>query len=428
MKRYLPHTEQDRKEMLQASGVQSVDDFYNKVPVNALLKNLLDLPLGKGEMHVERDMENLAEQNHKTSDGPFFLGAGYYNHHIPATADHIIQRSEFLTAYTPYQPEVSQGTLTAIFEFQTYIKNLTGQEVANASMYDGATALAEAVLMAKRVLRHKKNDVYIADGLHPQYKQTLDTYLNHSKGEFVTEATENTACVIVQYPNFYGEVPDLKHYRKLCDDVGALLIVCTNEIVSLGLLQAPTVADISVGEAQSIGVPLSFGGPSLGFFASKKQHLRQMPGRICGQTTDADGKRSFVLTLNTREQHIRRDKATSNICTNEGLCALAFTVHMSLLGEVGFKQLALLNHERAQTLAQTLEKIKGVQVLNTTYFNEFVIETPLSSDKIITHLEASGIIAGHPISEKKLLVCATEMTSNSDIQSFAAALDGLINT
>tara|TARA_R110000868_G_scaffold190862_1_gene434747 strand:+ start:50078 stop:51361 length:1284 start_codon:yes stop_codon:yes gene_type:complete len=425
--RYLPHTKQERADMLKASHATCVDDLYTNVPQNALLKKLLDLPLHQTEMEVERDMFNLSEQNHKTTDGPFFLGAGYYNHHVPATVDYIIQRSEFLTAYTPYQPEVSQGTLTAIFEFQTYIARITGQEVANASMYDGATSLAEAVLMAQRVLRGKKNNVMIADGLHPQYQETLNTYLNHKEGDFVKAMDDNTACVVVQYPNFYGEVPNLSHYRKMCDDAGALLIVCTTEILSLGLLEAPQVADIAVGEAQSIGVPLSFGGPSLGFFASKKEYLRQMPGRICGQTTDSDGKRSFVLTLNTREQHIRRDKATSNICTNEGLCALAFTVHMSLLGETGFKQLALVNHERAIALENALKAVSGVTVQNTTYFNEFVIRTPVDANKITTHLQASGIVAGHPIDAQKLLVCATEMTSNSDIEAFAAALNQFIN-
>lgn len=426
--RYHPHTDAEKEAMLKTIGATNVDDLYKNVPDELLLKDVLDLPLGMGEMEVARDMKNLSEQNHKASDGPFFLGCGYYRHHIPATVDHIIQRSEFLTAYTPYQPEVSQGTLAAIFQFQTYIANLCGQEVANASMYDGATALSEAVLMASRIHKGKRHGIVLAEGLHPQYEETLKTYITHTGNTIKENITADTECVVVQYPNFYGEVPNLHEYRKKCNEVGATLIVCVNEIVALGLLEAPHMADIVVGEAQSIGVPMSFGGPALGFFACKKEHLRQMPGRLCGQTTDEDGKRSFVLTLNTREQHIRREKATSNICTNEGLCALAFTIHMSLLGENGFKQLALLNHERAQKLEQALRTVKGVKVVNSTYFNEFTISVESNVYKIVTHLQSSGIIAGHPISNDKIILCATEMTSDSDIEHLSTALSDILNS
>jgi glycine dehydrogenase subunit 1 len=427
--RYHPHTENEKDEMLQNIGAPSIDALYNNVPDTFLLKGYIEgLPLGQSEMDVETDMKKLSEMNHTTSDGPFFLGAGYYKHHIPATVDYIIQRGEFLTSYTPYQPEVAQGTLMAIFEFQSYIAKLTGQEVANASMYDGATSLAEAVLMSNRLHKNKRNSVVLVEGLHPHYTETLDTYLTHTNLKIETKVSEDTSCLVVQYPNFYGEVPNLESYRKICDESGALLIVCVTEIVALGLLQAPQQADIVVGEAQSLGVPLSYGGPNLGFFACRKAYLRQTPGRFVGQTKDADGKRGYVLTLNTREQHIRRDKATSNICTNEGLCALAFTVHLSLLGETGFKKLALLNHSKAQQLYQALSKLDGVTPLNKTYFNEFVIETKVSSDKIITHMQKRGIVCGYKISSHKLLVCATETTRDTDISIFCNALEEFLST
>ncbi|MAI08597.1 MAG: aminomethyl-transferring glycine dehydrogenase [Magnetococcales bacterium] len=426
--RYQPHTANEIKEMLKNIGAKNVNGLYNYVPQEVLLTSFIEgLPMGQSEMDVEADMQNLAEMNHQTSDGPFFLGAGYYRHHIPATVDYIIQRGEFLTSYTPYQPEVAQGTLMAIFEFQSYIAKLTGQEIANASMYDGATSLAEAVLMVNRIQKSKKTSVCIPEPLHPHYKETLSTYLTHTEIKLDAHVSENTSSIIVQYPNFHGEIPNLEKYRKICDDNGALLIVCINEIVSLGLLPAPSCADIVVGEAQSIGIPLSYGGPALGFFACKKEYIRQLPGRIVGKTEDASGKRSFVLTLNTREQHIRRDKATSNICTNEGLCALAFTVHVSLLGETGFKKLALVNHAKAQALVNELKNIKGIKVLNKTYFNEFVIQTETDVSKIITHLQESGIIAGYEIAPQKMLVCATEMTTQKDVQQFTHALSNAIN-
>tara|TARA_Y100000296_G_scaffold15111_1_gene17756 strand:- start:47353 stop:48639 length:1287 start_codon:yes stop_codon:yes gene_type:complete len=424
--RYQPHTQVEIDEMLADIGATSVDDLYSSVPNHLLLKRYIEgLPKGQPEMAVERDMQLWAQTNHSTSDGPFFLGAGYYKHHIPATVDYIIQRGEFLTSYTPYQPEVAQGTLMAIFEFQSYIARLTGQQVANASMYDGATSLAEAVLMANRLHKNSRTGVCIAETLHPHYKETLETYITHTSLKLDAHVSQNTACVVVPYPTFYGEVPNLDKYRKICDETGAKLIICVTEIVALGLLQPPQQADIVVGEAQSIGIPLSYGGPALGFFACKQDYLRQLPGRIVGETTDVDGRRSFVLTLNTREQHIRRDKATSNICTNEGLCALAFTVHASLLGEQGFKKLALLNHGKAQQLAKVYEQADGFKVLNKTYFNEFVVQPPQKADKITTHLHKSGIIAGYPISDHKLLVCATETNTDHDFEQLAQALKSL---
>ena len=421
--RYLPLTPKDRADMLATVGVKSVDDLYASVPTEARLKKLIDLPPHQGEIEVEAALTKMAGKNHPAAGGPFFLGAGCYHHHIPATVDHIVQRSEFLTAYTPYQPEISQGTLIAIFEFQTMIANLTGMDVANASMYDGATAAAEAALMAKRVTG--RANIHIHGHLHPQYREVIHTYLRNYADVAITSAApdENTACVIVQTPDFFGQPQSLEGLRKQCSETGALLVVVVNEILSLGLLPPPKEADIVCGEAQSIGVPMSFGGPHLGFFACRKEYLRQMPGRLCGETVDKDGRRSYVLTLSTREQHIRREKATSNICTNQGLFALSFTIHMSLLGEHGFKRLALLNHERACWLADRLAKIKKVKIVNEAFFNEFVVELPVSAKKTVEMLAGSGIIAGYPLDGGRLLVAATEMTSERDIEALAGALE-----
>jgi len=426
--RYLPLTPRDRTEMLKSIGVKAVDDLYVSVPKEAKLSALIDLPAHQGEIEVEKALTLMAQKNHPAANGPFFLGAGCYNHHIPATVDHLIQRSEFLTSYTPYQPEISQGTLTAIFEFQTIIANLTGMDIANASMYDGATATAEAALMAKRVTG--RANIHIHGALHPQYREVIETYIrNYSDVSVKTSAPDaNAACVIVQTPDFHGEPQALAALRKQCDESGALLVVVVNEILSLGLLPAPVEADIVAGEAQSIGVPMSFGGPHLGFFACRKQYLRQMPGRLCGETVDKDGRRSFVLTLSTREQHIRREKATSNICTNQGLFALAFTIHMSLLGEIGFKKLARLNHERACLLADRLSKVKNIKLPNKSFFNEFVVELPVSAAQTVKELAAKGIIAGYPLAGNKLLVAATEMTSEADIEVLAGALEKLSAT
>ncbi|MEM7679756.1 MAG: aminomethyl-transferring glycine dehydrogenase subunit GcvPA [Pseudomonadota bacterium] len=420
--RYLPQTKNARASMLKDIGVSSVDELFKDVPQQAFLDpddNIV--PLHKGELEVERIMHDFANQNHAASDGPFFLGAGTYYHHIPASVDYIIQRSEYLTAYTPYQPEIAQGTLQMIFEFQTFVAQITGQEVANASMYDGATSAAEAALMAMRVT--KRNKIAIGTELHPDYRAVLKSYLgNFEADHFDGEPDEETAAVIVQSPDFFGKPHAYDAWRKKCDEMGALLIVVINEIVSLGLLPAPADADIVCGEAQSIGLPMSYGGPHLGFFACKQKFVRQMPGRLCGISEDADGKRSFVLTLNTREQHIRREKATSNICTNQGLCALAFTTHMALLGEKGFKQLAKLNHEGACKLADALDDVDGVSVKSEAFFNEFVVTLSKPVKDVVEALAGKGIIAGLPLDGNDLLVTATEMTKDSDIEAFVSAL------
>lgn len=415
--RYLPLTQNDRAEMLKAVGVSSATELYRDVPEAARQKQLIDLPLHQGEVEVERALANYANQNRPAGAGPFFLGAGCYNHHVPASVDYIIQRSEFLTAYTPYQPEIAQGTLQVIFEFQSMVAQLTGQDLANASMYDGATSCAEAALMAMRLTQRKK--VVVATPLHPHYRDVLQSYLGNVGAELADGTPDqDTACVIVQSPDFFGTPHAYADFRKQCDANGAKLIVVVTEILSLGLLPAPVEADIVCGEAQSIGIAMSYGGPHLGFFACREEYLRQMPGRLCGQTVDADGKPGFVLTLSTREQHIRREKATSNICTNQGLMALAFTVHLSLLGEVGLRDLARLNHERACALADAL----GNKVENKTFFNEFVVKVGSDSQKLVEELARKNIIAGYPLDGNCLLVCATELTSDDDIKVLAEAL------
>lgn len=429
--RYLPQTKKTRDEMMDAIGVSNVDELFKQVPKKAFVDGKCDLPDHKGELEIERIMQSYANQNLDALTNRFFLGAGTYFHHVPASVDYIIQRSEFLTAYTPYQPEIAQGTLQYLFEFQTFIAQLTGQEVANASLYDGATAMAEAALMAMRVTKRKK--ICLANDIHPQYVEVLQSFLGNNEGAASHEANldpknieDDTAAVILQTPDFYGTPHTLDEWRAACDEKGALLIVVINEIVSLGMLPAPEEADIVCGEAQSIGVAMSYGGPHLGFFACRQKFVRQIPGRLCGETVDADGNKGYVLTLNTREQHIRRDKATSNICTNQGLCALAFTVHMSLLGEDGFKQLATLNHERACQLADALEKIDGVKVVNDNFFNEFTVETPMNAEKLIQNLADKNIIGGYPLTkhghDNKFLIAATEITTQGGIDALALAI------
>ncbi len=421
--RYLPQTQNARKEMLDVIGAKNVDELFADIPKAAFIDGKLDLPDHQGELEVERYLSAYANQNHAAPDGPFFLGAGAYYHHIPASVDYIMQRSEFLTAYTPYQPEIAQGTLQMIFEFQTFIAQLTGQEVANASMYDGATSMTEAALMALRIT--KRNKIVLGNAIHPEYREVLQSYMWNFDGEVeITEGEpdDTAACVIIQSPDFYGQPHKYEALRKKCDETGALLVVVVTEIVSLGLLPAPVEADIVCGEAQSIGIPMGYGGPYLGFFACREKYLRQMPGRLCGITEDADGKRGFVLTLSTREQHIRRDKATSNICTNQGLCALAFTVHMALLGEDGIKQLAVLNHEAACRTADALEKIDGVELVTKNFFNEFTVKLSKPAAEVVEKLAGQGIIAGLALEDNKLLLAATEMTKDEDI---AALVEGL---
>jgi glycine dehydrogenase subunit 1 len=424
--RYLALTQKDREEMLKAIGVSNIDQLYDAVASEFLLtKPIANLPNHQGEIEVEAILKSLAEKNRSAASGPFFLGAGCYKHHIPSTVDYIIQRSEFLTSYTPYQPEISQGTLAVIFQFQSIIALLTGMEIANASMYDGATALSESCLMALRI-KSGRNKIAAIGNIHPDYLDVAKTSLDLNDAKFTSEIDETCAAVVVQYPDFHGEINNLDEVRSKCDAAGALLIVVTNEILSLGLLEAPKQADIVVGEASSLGVGLNFGGPLLGFFACRKEFVRQMPGRICGATLDVDGKPGYVLTLNAREQHIRREKATSNICSNQGLCATAFTVHASLLGENGFKKLALINHKKACDLADRLAKVNGLKVLNKSFFNEFTIELIKDAAEVNKKLLAKNIIGGFA-QKNQMIVAVSELTSAQDIEIFATEMEKILS-
>ncbi len=441
--RYLPLTDADRSDMLAAIGAKTIDDLFVDVPLCARLPGLIDLPLHAGELAVERALGALAARDRPAGAGPFFCGAGAYRHHVPASVDHLIQRSEFLTSYTPYQPEIAQGTLQVLFEFQTQVSELLGLPVANASMYDGSTACAEAVMMAARVTRRRK--AVLSGGLHPHYAQAAHT-LAHSAGVVtsrlpaaldgeaaVIDALDaDTACVVVQTPNVFGAVTDVTAIARAAHAAGALLIVVTTEAVAFGMLKSPgdMGADIAVAEGQSIGNALSFGGPYVGLMACRDALTRQMPGRLCGETVDAAGRRGFVLTLSTREQHIRRDKATSNICTNSGLCALAFSIHMSLLGGTGLAELAAINHARARELRAALAAVAGVEILTERFFNEFAIRLPGNAAETVETLARRDILAGVPFSrldpgagmDDILLVCATETTTTEDIAAFAQAL------
>lgn len=439
--RYLPLNENDRNHMLNVIGVGSIDDLFADVPQSARLDGLIDVPTHQTESQVDSYLTAMAGKNRAAGAGPFFIGGGAYRHHIPATVDHLIQRSEFLTAYTPYQPEISQGTLQVLFEFQTQVAQLTGMDVANASMYDGSTACAEAALMACRVKRRSK--VKIASGVHPHYSAVthnqcrlreidlnIQTCAPGMDADVMDGLGKDIAAIVVQSPNVFGEIIDLQPYADAAHAVGALLIAVFTEPVALGAIKSPGEmdADIVVGEGQSIGVGLNFGGPYVGLFACRQKLVRQMPGRVCGETVDADGQRGYVLTLSTREQHIRREKATSNICTNSGLCTVAFSIHMSLLGEVGLRTLAQINHNNACVLADKLTAIDGVELVTESFFNEFTVRLPKPARRavhamlkhdVLGGLAASRIMDGH---DDLLIVTATETNSEGDMDAFVSAL------
>ncbi len=450
--RYLPLTQSDRQAMLGVIGANSIDDLFVDVPQEARLSGpIASLPMHASEMAVERHMAALSRANMAASHHPFFLGAGAYKHHVPASVDHIIQRGEFLTAYTPYQPEIAQGTLQMLFEFQTQVARLYGCDVANASMYDGSTACWEAISMAGRVT--KRSSVLLSSGLHPHYVGVAKTMarftgdvldiaipslLAHTDGQRLIDGiTHETSCVVVQYPDILGRIGDLSAIAAKAHEHGALLIAVVTELVALGAIRSPGEmgADIVVGEGQSIGVGLQFGGPYVGLFACKEKFVRQMPGRLCGETVDAEGKRGFVLTLSTREQHIRREKATSNICTNSGLCALAFSVHMTLLGERGLRDLATLNHGMAVQAADRLAQVPGVEMLNGSFFNEFTLKLSKPSREIVRELADRKILGGvslgrlypgEPTLENGLLVAVTEIVTPEDIEALAMNLQELL--
>lgn len=441
--RYLPLSDADRAAMLARTGQTSVDAFFADVPQKARLDAPVALPYAQSEMAVERHLSALAAANLPASHAAFFVGCGAYRHHVPASVDHIIQRSEFLTTYTPYQPEIAQGTLQTLFEFQTQVALLTGMEVANASMYDGSTATAEAAMMACRITKRRK--ILASGGLHPHYGACVATLAEAAglhyvqdrprfdgEAQILSQLDDETACVIVQSPNFFGTVTDIEAIAKKVQARGALLIFVFTEAMSLGLLRSPGEmgADIVVGEGQSIGNSLNFGGPYVGLFASREKFIRQMPGRLAGETVDMDGRTGYVLTLSTREQHIRREKATSNICTNSGLCALAFTAHLTLLGEAGLRKVARINHYLAQDLADALSEVPGVELLTERFFNEIAIRLPVAANLAVEHLALQGILAGVPASrfwadrdmQNVLILAATELNQRDDIAKLAGAM------
>jgi len=450
--RYLPLTQPDRDAMLGVIGVATIDDLFVDVPEAARLDGPIHgLPMHASEMAVERHMTALARKNLTAGEAPFFLGCGAYKHHVPASVDHLIQRGEFLTAYTPYQPEIAQGTLQMLFEFQTQVARLLGTDVANASMYDGSTACWEAIGMARRIT--KRGKAILSSGLHPHYVSVAKTMAKFT-GDLLETATptlsaetdletligaidKDTSCVVVQYPDILGRIADLTPLADACHANKALLIAVVTEPVALGAIKAPGEmdADIVVGEGQSLGVGLQFGGPYVGLFGCKDKYVRQMPGRLCGETLDADGRRGFVLTLSTREQHIRREKATSNICTNSGLCALAFSIHMTLLGEKGLRTLAQINHLGAVAAAERLSKVAGVELVTPAFFNEFTLKLPVEARPVVRTLADRGILAGVSLGRlypgedglaNGLVVAVTETTSAEDVETLAAALEEIL--
>lgn len=443
---FIPHTISERQEMLRAIGIEKLEDLFKDIPEKYRFPQL-DLPPALSEMEAMEQIQGFASGNESTQDMVCFLGAGAYNHYIPAAVDHILRRGEFYTAYTPYQPELSQGTLQAIFEYQSLIANLTGMEVANASHYDGATAAAEAGIMAYHHFRGKKPHILVSPSLHPHFRQTMSTYLSGYENmqflgsdllenpftrpdDLIPLITDQVGLVIVQYPDFFGRIFDLARLANAVHEKGALFAVAVNPI-ALGLLKTPGEfgADIVVGEGQPLGIPLSFGGPYLGLFATKKEYVRKISGRIVGETVDHENRRGYVLTLTAREQHIRREKATSNICSNQGLMTLASTVYLSLLGKQGLRQVADLCYQKAHYAADQLSKIPGYSLaLKDAFFNEFVLKCPAPVEEINLHLLDHGILGGfdlgcdYPGYENHMLIAITEMNAKEDIDMLCEVL------
>jgi glycine dehydrogenase subunit 1 len=446
---YLSLSDQDKKEMLARMGVASIDDLFCCIPDEVRLKRPLDLPAAQSEIELVRTIEAIGRKNAGTGLLSF-LGGGAYEHFIPTVVDYLSSRGEFVSPYTPYQPEVSQGSLQVIFEFQTLICQLTGLDIPNASLYEGGTAVAEAVLMAQRVTG--RNKVVLARSLHPQFREVVRTYIKNLGVEAVEVPfgpdgrmdrdaltgvlDDRTAAVVYQSPNFFGVVEDVKALSDAAHAVKAMSVAIVAEAVSLGLLEAPGAlgADIVTGEAQSLGLPLSFGGPYLGFMACKKEFLRQMPGRVAGQTSDKDGQRGFVLTLATREQHIRRERATSNICTNQALCALRATIFMATLGKQGLREMAWQNVQKAAYAADRLTAVRGVKrVFSGPVFNEFAVSLPKPWPVVDAALKAKGLIGGYglepayPDLGNAALVCVTEMRTKDQIDRLAQALEEVLS-
>lgn len=444
--RYLPDTKQDQEEMLEFLNISSVDELFKDIPSKIRLEGELNIPEADPEPVLMKKMTELASRNKDSNQYPTFLGAGTYDHYIPSVVDHMISRSEFYTAYTPYQPEISQGELQAIFEFQTMVCELTGMDVANSSMYDGFTSLAEAASLAVASTRRSK--VLVSKGVHPESRAILNTV---AKGQGYTveevslssdvtdleqlkvQTEKDTAAVIVQYPNFFGSIEDLEEIKRIIEEKGALFIVSANPL-ALALLQSPGKlgADIVIGDMQPFGIPMSFGGPHCGYFAVKQKFMRKIPGRIVGQTNDEQGRRGFVLTLQAREQHIRRDKATSNICSNQALNALASSICMSALGKQGIRKMAQLNIEKADYMAKSLQK-KGFNIVNkSAFFNEFVVELSRPVKEVNAKLIETGFIGGYDLGidygyENQMLIAVTEQRSKEEINQFAEVLEAVVN-
>jgi glycine cleavage system P protein (glycine dehydrogenase) subunit 1 len=443
---YVPHTDLERQQMLSAIGVTTIEDLFEAVP-SAHRFPKLDLPKPMSEMEVTAELTALAEANEHGGDFAIFRGAGAYHHFIPSAIGHLVLRGEFLTAYTPYQPEVSQGTLQAIFEYQSMMCTLTGMDAANASHYDGATSLAEAVTVALEATRHKRTKVILSPGINPQYRAVLRTYHQGRDLKIVGDTTgkadiddlvemldDNTAMVAVQYPNFFGQIDNLSKLAEKVHQAGALLVMVVNP-TALGLLKSPGElgADIVVGEAQPLGVPLSFGGPYVGFFATKNEYVRRIAGRIVGETVDQDGRRAFVMTLRPREQDIRREKATSNICTNQGLMSLTACVYLSLMGKYGMRKVAELCYHKAHYAAKQIDTVTGFRVdMDKPFFHEFVVKCPRPVSEINDHLIEHGIIGGYdlgldyPHLKDHMLVCVTEMNSKDEIDDLVKGLKEVV--
>jgi glycine dehydrogenase subunit 1 len=436
--RYIPLTDKDKQLMLEEIGVSSVDELFKDIPDGVKFKGLLDLKDSLSETDLIKEFRRLSKKNNNLNDYTSFLGAGVYEHNIPAVVDQMLLRSEFYTAYTPYQPEISQGELQAIFEFQSMICEITGMDVANASMYDGATALAEAAMLAQG--HTKKSKILISEAVHPEYRDVVTSY---AKGQNVSvelveeidgitsiemlkgKLTEDVAAVCIQYPNFFGQVEDIENIKEILGDKGPVLIVSSNPL-SLGVLEAPgnIGADIVVGDTQPFGISPQFGGPHCGYFAVKSKFMRKVPGRLVGETVDENGLRGFVLTLQAREQHIRRDKATSNICSNQALCALASAINMSALGPNGLEEIAELNLSKAH-YAREKAKEYGFDVLySDDMFNEFVVKLDKPTQEVNNYLITKGIIGGLDLSnyfpnrKNEMLVCVTELRTKSEIDTF----------
>lgn len=444
--RYLPDTKQDQEEMLAFLNVASIDDLFEDIPSDIRLDGELTIPKADPEPILMKKMHQLAAQNKNANQYPIFLGAGTYDHYIPSVVNHMISRSEFYTAYTPYQPEISQGELQAIFEFQTMVCELTGMDVANSSMYDGFTSLAEAASLA--VASSRRSKVLVSKAVHPESRAILNTVARGP--EYTVEEValaadvtdleklqeqidQDTAAVIVQYPNFFGSIEDLTEIKKIAEAKGALFIVSANPL-ALALLQAPGKlgADIVIGDMQPLGIPMAFGGPHCGYFSVHKKFMRKIPGRIVGQTKDEQGKRGFVLTLQAREQHIRRDKALSNICSNQALNALASSICMTALGKQGIRHMAQLNFEKADYMANRLKE-KGLNIVNKApFFNEFVVEFPRSVKEINAQLLNQGIIGGFDLGtdygfENQMLIAVTEQRTKEEIDQFVKVVEAIVN-